>query len=53
MHITPGSKFFGATVVVGEPFYPQVEGRATAEDYQRITTELMARIQALDPKKSR
>ena len=53
MHITPGSKFFGATVVVGEPFYPQVEGRATAEDYQRITAELMARIQELDPKKCR
>ncbi|MBQ2650696.1 MAG: 1-acyl-sn-glycerol-3-phosphate acyltransferase [Clostridia bacterium] len=52
LHITPGRKMFkGVTVVFGEPYYPQVEGRATAEDYQRITADLMDRIHALDPKK--
>jgi len=52
LHITPGRKMLkGVTVVFGKPFYPECEGRATAEDYQRITRELMDRIHALDPKK--
>ncbi len=53
IYINPGSKFFNATVICGEPFYPQVEGRATAEDYQRITNELMERIHALNPEKNK
>ena len=36
-------------VVIGEPFLPQTAGRRpTAEDYERVTDELMARIDALN-----
>lgn len=37
------------TVVVGEPYYPQVEGkRVSAEDYQAVAEDLMKRIYALE-----
>lgn len=36
------------TVVIGEPYYPQIAGRkATAEELDAITCDLMNRIQAL------
>ena len=48
LYITPGRKAFrGCTVTFGEPMYPQVEGRATSEDYQRVTCELMDKVWAL------
>ncbi len=50
MYIPAEKKWFRRTpVVFGEPFVPQVEGRkGTAEDYERIGNELMARIAALE-----
>lgn len=43
-------KWFRRTpVVFGEPYYPQIghEGKATAEDYQPVADDLLARIMAL------
>ncbi len=38
-------------VVIGEPYYPEIEGRRpSAEDYERVTEEMMRRIQALKEK---
>ena len=40
--------FRSITVVIGEPYYPQVgEKRASAEDYQNVADDLMERIRAL------
>lgn len=40
--------FRRTTIVIGEPYYPQVAGRkGTAEEYDAITEDLMARIRAL------
>lgn len=40
--------FRPTTVVIGEPFYPQVAGRkGTSEEYHAIADELMTRIRAL------
>ena len=48
VHITPGRKAFrGCTLVYGTPYYPQVEGRPTSEDYQKVTEEVMRRIHEL------
>lgn len=36
------------TVYIGDPFYPQIEGKkGTVEEYEAIATELMNRIRAL------
>lgn len=45
-------RWFGRTpVVIGEPFMPEIQGRRpTPEDYDRITEELMERINALEAK---
>lgn len=41
--------FRPAKVIIGEPYVPQVSSRkGTAEEYDAITTELMARIHALE-----
>ena len=42
--------FFGrTTVVIGKPYYPRIEGRkATAEELDAITKDLMERIYALE-----
>lgn len=45
LYITPGRKAFrGCTVTFGEPFYPEVDGKATSDDYQRITDQLMEKV---------
>ena len=42
-------RFRKTTVVFGEPYHPEFEGRKpTPEDYQRIADELMARIRTLE-----
>ena len=39
------------TIVIGEPYYPQVESKkGTAEEYKVIAEELMERIHALGAK---
>ena len=41
-------RFRKTTVVFGEPYYPEFEGRKpSAGDYQRIADDLLVRIQAL------
>ena len=41
-------RFRKTTVVFGEPYYPEFEGRKpTPEDYRRIADDLMARIRTL------
>lgn len=41
-------RFRKTTVVFGEAYYPEFEGRKpTPEDYQRIADDLMVRIRAL------
>ena len=41
--------FRPTTVVIGEPYHPQLEGkRATPEDYHRIAHDLMDRVHALE-----
>ncbi len=41
-------RFRKTTVVVGEPYYPEFEGRKpSADDYQRIADDLLIRIKAL------
>ena len=38
----------GTTVVIGEPYYPQVAGRkGTSEEYHAIAEDLMVRIAKL------
>ena len=47
VYITPGRKAFrlhGCTVTFGKPYYPKVEGRPTAEDYNEVTDEIMRRV---------
>ena len=40
--------FRPTTVVIGEPYYPQIAGRkATTEELQTIATDLMERVRAL------
>ena len=40
--------FRPTTVVIGQPFYPQIQGRkATADELDQITNEVMERIHAL------
>ena len=52
VYITPGWKAFkGCTLTFGEPYYPQVEGKPTAKDYQEVTEEIMRRVHALAPVK--
>jgi 1-acyl-sn-glycerol-3-phosphate acyltransferase len=48
--LPPKRRWFRPTpVVIGEPFLPEIAGRRpTAEDYDRITQELMERIHALE-----
>ena len=42
-------RFRRTTIVFGEPFHPEFEGRKpTPEDYQRIADDLMVRIRALE-----
>ena len=41
-------RFRKTTVVFGEPYYPEFEGRKpSASDYQRIADDLLVRIRAL------
>ena len=41
--------FRRTTVVIGEPFLPEIEGRRpNQEDYERVTEELMKRISGLE-----
>jgi 1-acyl-sn-glycerol-3-phosphate acyltransferase len=49
VYISPKKKLFRKTTVIfGKPYEPAFEGRKpTADDYQRIADDLMARIQAL------
>ena len=49
IYIQPKKRFFRRTTVVfGEPYHPEFEGRKpTPEDYQRIADDLMVRIRAL------
>lgn len=51
VYIPPKKKWFRRTaVVIGEAYYPQVEGtKGTAEEYRAIADDLMARICALEP----
>lgn len=50
VYIPAKKKWFGRTpVVFGEPYLPQVEGRqGTAEEYEEIARDLMARIAKLE-----
>ena len=44
-------RFRRTTIVFGEPYHPEFEGRKpTPEDYQRIADDLMMRIRALKEK---
>lgn len=49
VYIQPRKRLFRRTTVVfGESYHPEFEGRKpTAEDYQRIADDLLARIKAL------
>lgn len=48
VYITPGRKAFrGCTVTFGDPYYPEVEGRPTAMDYENVTEEIMRRVHGL------
>ena len=50
VYITPGRKAFrGCTLTFGDPYYPQVEGKPTSEDYQIVTEEIMNRVHSLAP----
>ena len=50
VYIPRNKKWFRrVTVVFGEPYYPEFEGkRANSEDYKRISVDLMNRIAALE-----
>ena len=44
-------RFRRTTVIFGEPFHPEFEGRKPSpEDYQRIADDLMVRIRSLEEK---
>lgn len=49
VYVTRKKPWFRATtVVIGEPFYPQIQGRkATAEELEEITDTVMEKIHAL------
>lgn len=49
VYIPPQKRWFlPTTVVIGEPFYPRVEGRkGTSEEYHAIANDLMERIRVL------
>ncbi len=49
VYIQPKKRRFCKTAVVfGQPYYPQFEGRKpSADDYQRIADDLLARVKAL------
>lgn len=50
VYIPPKKRWFRfTTVVIGEPYHPQVESKkGSAEEYQAIAEDLMERIQALE-----
>ena len=50
VYIQPQKRLFRKTTVVfGEPYHPEFEGRKpTPEDYQRIADDLMTRIRTLE-----
>ena len=52
VYIPPKKRIFRKTTVVfGEPYHPEFEGRKpTPEDYRRIADDLMVRIRALEAK---
>ena len=52
IYIQPKKRIFRRTTVVfGEPYHPEFEGRKpTPEDYRRIADDLMARVRALEEK---
>lgn len=52
IYISPKKRWFRKTTVVfGQPYLPEFEGKkATAEDYERISEELMERIRVLGEK---
>ena len=46
---TKKRRFRRTTIVFGEPYHPEFEGRKpTPEDYQRIADDLMERVRALE-----
>lgn len=49
VYISPKKRIFRKTTVVfGEPYHPEFEGRKpTAEDYQRIADDLLVRVRTL------
>ncbi|MBD5134046.1 MAG: 1-acyl-sn-glycerol-3-phosphate acyltransferase [Clostridiales bacterium] len=49
VYISPKKRIFRKTTVIfGESYHPEFEGRKpTAEDYQRIADDLLARVRAL------
>lgn len=50
VYIPPKKRWFRFTnIVIGEPFYPQVESKkGSAEEYQAIAEDLMSRVYALE-----
>lgn len=52
VYIPEKKRWFGITkVVIGEPYFPQVQSRkGSAEEYQAIAEDLMERIRALEEK---
>ena len=50
VYISPKKRIFRKTTVVfGEPYHPEFEGRKpTADDYQRIADDLLVRVRALE-----
>lgn len=50
VYIPPKKRWFQFTnIVIGEPYYPQVESKkGSAEEYQAIAEDLMQRIHALE-----
>ena len=50
VYISPKKRLFRKTAVVfGQPYYPEFEGRKpSADDYQRIADDLLARVRALE-----
>ena len=53
VYITPGRKAFrGCTLTFGDPYYPEVEGKPTAVDFENVTGEIMRRVHALSDVKA-
>lgn len=50
VYISPKKRIFRKTTVVfGQPYHPEFEGRKpSADDYQRIANDLLARVRALE-----